>query len=56
VAYYNDMYVERTFSEQTASDIRGLKLWVTSEYEHDGLRADGEHILDRLLGMVHGEV
>jgi pimeloyl-ACP methyl ester carboxylesterase len=55
VAYYNDMYVERTFSEKTASEIRGLKLWVTSEYEHDGLRADGEHILDRLLGMVRGE-
>ncbi len=56
VAYYNDMYVERTFSEQTAAEIKGLKLWVTSEYEHNGLRADGEHILDRLLGMIHGEV
>jgi pimeloyl-ACP methyl ester carboxylesterase len=56
VTYYNDMYVERTLSEQTASDIRGLNLWVTSEYEHDGLRADGERILDRLLGIVRGEV
>jgi pimeloyl-ACP methyl ester carboxylesterase len=56
VAYYNDMYVERTFSEQTASDIGGLKLWVTSEYEHDGLRADGERIVERLLGMARGEV
>ncbi len=56
VAYYNDMYVERVFSEQAAAEIKGLKLWVTSEYEHDGLRADGEHILDRLLGMIHGEV
>jgi hypothetical protein len=56
VAYHNDMYVERAFSERTAAEIKGLKLWVTSEYEHDGLRADGERILDRLLAMVRGEV
>lgn len=55
IAYYNDMYVERTFSEETAAQIRGLKLWVTSEYEHNGLRADGERILGRLIAMVRGE-
>jgi pimeloyl-ACP methyl ester carboxylesterase len=55
VAYHNDMYVERTFSEETAADIQGLKLWVTSEYEHNGLRADGEHILGRLIAMARGE-
>jgi pimeloyl-ACP methyl ester carboxylesterase len=53
--YYNDMYVERTLSEETARNIRGIKLWVTNEYEHDGLRADGEKVLGRLLGMLHGE-
>jgi hypothetical protein len=30
--------------------------WVTSEYEHNGLRADGERILDRLLGIARGAV
>jgi pimeloyl-ACP methyl ester carboxylesterase len=54
--YYNDMYVERLLGEETAADIRGIRTWVTSEYEHNGLRADGERLLDRLLGMVHGEV
>ncbi len=54
--YYNDMYVERTLSEETARNIRGIKLWVTNEYEHDGLRAEGEKVLGRLLGMLHGEV
>jgi pimeloyl-ACP methyl ester carboxylesterase len=54
--YYDDMYVERLFSEETARDIRGIKLWVTNEYEHNGLRADGERLLDRLSGMVRGEV
>jgi pimeloyl-ACP methyl ester carboxylesterase len=53
--YYNDMYVERTLSEETARDIRGIRLWVTNEYEHDGLRADGEKLLGRLLSMLHEE-
>jgi pimeloyl-ACP methyl ester carboxylesterase len=53
--YYNDMYVERTLSEETAKNIRGIKLWITNEYEHNGLRADGEKVLGRLLGMLHGE-
>lgn len=52
VAYYNDMYVERGFSDDTAGRIRGLRLWVTSEYEHSGLRRDGEKILDRLIAMT----
>jgi hypothetical protein len=56
VVYYNDMYVERAFSEETARNIRGIKLWVTNEFEHDGLRVDGERVLGRLLGMLHGEV
>jgi pimeloyl-ACP methyl ester carboxylesterase len=56
VIYYNDMYVERAFSEETARNIGGMKLWVTDEYEHDGLRLDGEKVLGRLLDMLHGEI
>ena len=55
VMYYNDMYVERAYSEETAQTIRGLRVWATNEYEHNGLRADGEKILGRLLGMLRGE-
>jgi pimeloyl-ACP methyl ester carboxylesterase len=54
--YYNDMYVQRALSEETARNIRGIKLWVTDEYEHDGLRLEGEKVLGRLLGMLHGEI
>ncbi len=54
--YFNDMYVERAFSEETARTIRGLKAWVTSEYEHNGLRADGEKVLGRLIDMARGEI
>jgi hypothetical protein len=53
--YYNDMYVERAYSEETAQHIRGIKLWITNQYEHNALRADGEVLLDRLLKMVRGE-
>jgi pimeloyl-ACP methyl ester carboxylesterase len=52
--YTEDMYVERTFSEQTAARIRGLRPWITSEYEHNGLRADGGRILGRLIDLVRG--
>jgi pimeloyl-ACP methyl ester carboxylesterase len=54
--YYNDMYVDREFSMQTAGAIRGLQTWVTSEYEHDGLRVSDGAVLDRLIGMVRGNI
>jgi hypothetical protein len=53
--YFNDMYVPTRFSLRTAAAIRGLRPWVTSEYEHDGLRAS-TRVLDRLIGLVHGDV
>jgi hypothetical protein len=52
--YANDLYVERVFSEETAALIGGLRPWVTSEYEHNGLRADGDRILSRLLDLARG--
>jgi pimeloyl-ACP methyl ester carboxylesterase len=54
--YYDDMYVERAYSEETAAMIRGAKTWITNEYEHNALRADGERLLDRLLAMLRGTV
>jgi pimeloyl-ACP methyl ester carboxylesterase len=54
--YYNDMYVDREFSMRTASAIRGLRTWVTSEYEHDGLRVSSGAVLDRLIAMCRGNI
>jgi pimeloyl-ACP methyl ester carboxylesterase len=54
--YYNDMYVDRGFSEETARIIKGLRVWVTNEYEHNALRAEGEIVLGKLLDMLHGKV
>ena len=50
--YVNDMYVERRFSEETAELINGLRPWITNEYEHNGLRADGDRVLGHLLELV----
>jgi pimeloyl-ACP methyl ester carboxylesterase len=52
--YANDTYVERAFSEETAALVRGLRPWLTDEYEHNGLRADGGRILDRLIALARG--
>jgi pimeloyl-ACP methyl ester carboxylesterase len=53
--YENDMYVERSFSLETAETVRA-DVWVTSEYEHDGLRTWGEEVLGRLIAIRRGEV
>ena len=52
--YADDPYVERAFSDETAALIRGARAWVTNEYEHNGLRADGDRILGRLIDLARG--
>jgi pimeloyl-ACP methyl ester carboxylesterase len=52
--YTNDLYVERDFSVETARAIRGLRTWETDEFEHNGLRADGERVLGRLIDLARG--
>jgi len=52
--YVDDLYIERAFAEETAATIAGLKAWVTNEYEHNALRADGERVVGRLIDMLHG--
>ncbi|MEV5721958.1 alpha/beta fold hydrolase [Amycolatopsis mediterranei] len=54
--YLDDMYVDATYSLQTAETIRGLRLWATNEHEHDGLRASSGRVLDHLLRMLHGQI
>jgi pimeloyl-ACP methyl ester carboxylesterase len=53
--YHDDMYVDTAHSLATARAIRGLRTWVTDEFEHDGLRAGGPRVLDRLLALVRDE-
>lgn len=52
--YADDLYVDRVFAEETAAAIRGLRPWITNEYQHNGLRADGERVLGRLIDLAQG--
>ncbi|WP_329026785.1 alpha/beta fold hydrolase [Streptomyces sp. NBC_00690] len=54
--YHDDMYVDTEHSLRTARTIRGLRTWVTDEFEHDGLRAGGPKVLDRLIALVRDEL
>jgi len=48
--YAEDMYVPRALSEQTAAAIPGLKVWLTNEFEHNGLRSS-DRVFERLLAL-----
>jgi hypothetical protein len=48
--YYDDLYVAREFSFETASAVRRVTPWITNEYEHDGLRSG--KVLDHLLTLA----
>jgi pimeloyl-ACP methyl ester carboxylesterase len=52
--YADDVYVESNLSMETARLVRGLRPWLTNEYEHNGLRADGGRILNRLINLTRG--
>ncbi|ROV58124.1 alpha/beta fold hydrolase [Vibrio ponticus] len=49
--YADDMFVEMDYSRETLATMPNAKAWITNEYEHNGLRADGERILDKLIAM-----
>ena len=48
--YVDDMYVPRAFSEETARRVRGLRPWITNEFEHDGLGTG--QVLGRLIDLL----
>ncbi len=50
--YTDDIYVDRDISLATAAAVKGLQVWETDEFHHDGIADDGEGIFARLLQMV----
>ncbi|MEQ4518050.1 alpha/beta fold hydrolase [Pseudarthrobacter sp. B907] len=50
--YSDDIYVDRDLSLETAAAVRGLQVWETDEFHHDGIADDGDAIFGRLLGMA----
>ncbi len=53
--YFDDLYVPAPLSLRTAAAVRGLRAWVTNEWEHEGLRVSGGAVLGRLTAMINGE-
>jgi pimeloyl-ACP methyl ester carboxylesterase len=53
--YHDDLYVPAPLSLRTAAAVRGLRPWVTSEWEHEGLRVSGGKVLGRLIAMNRGD-
>ena len=47
--YFDDMYVDAALSLDTAEQVGNVRVWVTNEHEHDGLRTGD--VLDRLLTL-----
>ncbi|MFF2780946.1 alpha/beta fold hydrolase [Streptomyces sp. NPDC058052] len=54
VVYHDDMYVDAGLSLDTARRIGAARVWVTNEWEHDGLAASGGRVLARLMEMTAG--
>jgi pimeloyl-ACP methyl ester carboxylesterase len=52
--YHDDMYVDAELSLDTATRVGSVRTWVTNEFEHNGLRADGDRVLGRLIDMARG--
>ncbi|KAF8733106.1 hypothetical protein HU200_015473 [Digitaria exilis] len=53
--YYEDMYVNFNIAKETASQIAGIRLWVTNEYMHSGIRDGGSHVFEHLMGLLNGK-
>ncbi|WP_026459655.1 alpha/beta fold hydrolase [Schaalia suimastitidis] len=51
--YYDDMFVPRELSMDTAALMKNVRTWVTSEYQHDGLRASGSQVVEHLQSLLN---
>ncbi|WP_329335124.1 hypothetical protein [Streptomyces sp. NBC_01352] len=47
---YDDMYMDAGLRLDTASRVGNVRIWVTNEYEHDGI--GDERVFDRLTELV----
>lgn len=54
VVYHDDMYVDAELSLRTAREVGAARVWVTNEWEHDGVSASGGRVLSRLMDLAAG--
>ncbi|MEV5507679.1 alpha/beta fold hydrolase [Streptomyces orinoci] len=54
IVYHDDIYVDAGLSLDTARRVGSAKVWVTNEWEHDGISASGARVLSRLMDLAAG--
>ncbi|MFG2146291.1 alpha/beta fold hydrolase [Streptomyces sp. NPDC048696] len=54
IVYHDDMYVDAGLSLRTAREIGAARVWVSNEWEHDGVHASGGRVLARLMDLAAG--
>lgn len=53
--YFNDMYVDFTFAQQTASKIKNTEQYITNQLVHDGIREDPGDVMKKLFKLSKRE-
>ncbi|MET7621745.1 alpha/beta fold hydrolase [Streptomyces sp. NPDC005408] len=54
IVYHDDMYVDAGLSLRTAREVGATRVWVTNEWEHDGVTSSGGRVLARLMDLAAG--
>lgn len=54
LVYHDDMYVDAGLSLCAAREVGATRVWVTNEWEHDGVTASGGRVLSRLMDLAAG--
>ncbi|WP_318210335.1 alpha/beta fold hydrolase [Streptomyces sp. SJL17-1] len=54
IVYHDDMYVDAGLSLHTAREVGSTRVWVTNEWEHDGVSSSGGRVLARLMDLAAG--
>lgn len=55
VRYFNDMYVDFNFAQDTASKIKNTEQYITNQLVHNGLSRDSKDVMDKLFKLSKRE-
>jgi len=55
VTYFNDMYVDFDFAQETASKIKNTEQYITNQLVHDGLNEDSQDVINTLCKLSKRE-
>ncbi|KAF9477899.1 alpha/beta-hydrolase [Pholiota conissans] len=55
VTYFNDMYVDFDFAQDTASKIKNTEQYITNQLVHDGIREDSSDVMKKLFKLSKRE-